>query len=506
MYYLIGCFHWCPLLLFISCTLAADYVIPSTWNGTNITASSEDCQSTISAAIQQEFTNGTSLDANFYSIMAVYDLYSNTTVYKNQVTTYFKTTTFNPQSTDSIDLGTDAIRAYQVYRDPAMISLATEVWAYVRNYTISPADVAAGSIATKSFNVGKICPGGATLAGGTFWSTNESETTLYGGNTALFFTLSAYLSQATNNATYLDAAKDSGGFMIDIMDAAGVGNGQAAISASNSANTTCTNIWSPTPGGDWLIDQAGYFMEGLAALPGDTIFGRQNSTVDSLRSSLVNVTLATNPMCNAPNGIINAGGGVGNSQLVQGLGALYRAIREPSDLSAYIGSFLSVQYNAIVAAATIPGSHIYAGSWIGPTTPYDTSNQTQALFGLVNAAQVIFASESSNGTSTNSGGNNTRPTSLAGPIAGGIAGGVAFLSMVGIVLFIIIKRQRQLTSVSQTHSLSNVNSYPTHARNSSRFTLSRRSFSSDLTSADGMDNGYGFKEYGSGSPPKYTLM
>lgn len=65
--------------------------------------------------------------------------------------------------------------------------------------------------------------------------------------------------------------------MIDIMDVAGEGNGLVTISANDSS--TCVNLWGPET---FLIDQAGSFMEGLAVLPGDTTFGQQNVSVDSL--------------------------------------------------------------------------------------------------------------------------------------------------------------------------------------------------------------------------------
>jgi len=332
------------------------------------------------------------------------------------------------------------MRAYQVYENPEMLKVATQVWEYARNYTISTADVSAGSMPTKSFNVSKICSG-AALSGGTFWTNDVNDAILYGEITAAFFTLSAYLLQATSNNTYLSAAQDSGAFMIDIMDVTGEGNGLAAISANHS--DMCGDIWGP---GIHQIDQAGIFMEGLAVLPGNATFGQQNLSVNSLRSNLVNVTLATNPLCNAPNGIIDVGNGEGNSYLVQGLGSLYHVMQEPVDLIMYIGSFLSVQYNTIANAATDPGSNIYAHSWIGPPAPYDQSNQTQALFGLVNGAQVIFANTSNNRTSpgsSSSSGSHTQPKSLAGLIAGGVVGGVLLLAAIGLMLFLKTQCRQQ---------------------------------------------------------------
>ncbi|KAF9067512.1 hypothetical protein BDP27DRAFT_1535447 [Rhodocollybia butyracea] len=434
--------RWVPLLLLISCTVAAEYVIPSTWNGT-ITASSKERQSTIAAAIQEGFANPTSLNDEFFSVLAVYDFYNNTTTYRTQVTAHFANAFFQPNN--------------KVYQDPAMLELATGVWEYGRNYTISPEDVAAGLIATKSFNLTNACYS-TTLAGGTFWVPAMNDITLYGVNTGMFLTLSAYLSQATGNATYLSAATESGAFMIDLLYVTSEGNGQPVFSATNGSSA-CMGLWGP--GGDFLIDQAGLFMEGLAVLPGDTTFGLQNLSVNSMRSNIVNVTLATNALCNAPNGIINTGGGNGDSYLVQGLGALYHVMEEPVDLIMYIGSFLSTQYNTLITAATEPGSNIYASSWIGPPEPYNSSSQTMAIFGLVNSAQVINTT-SNNGSQNNNGSQSTtggpspsghaqHSTGLVGPIVGGVFGGVIVLAAVG---FLINRRRLQRSSTTPPTNLS----------------------------------------------------
>jgi hypothetical protein len=79
------------------------------------------------------------------------------------------------------------------------------------------------------------------------------------------------------------------------------------------------------------------------------------------RSNVVNITLATNSLCNAPDGIISVfsflpilwfcltvapldiGGGAGDLTFVQGIGELFHVIQGPMDLLIYLGSFLSVQ-------------------------------------------------------------------------------------------------------------------------------------------------------------------
>lgn len=89
--------------------------------------------------------------------------------------------------------------------------------------------------------------------------------------------LSAYLYQATADTTYLEAAQDSGGFLVDIMDITGVNNGIAAMSVNDSAS--CGDVFGS---GTFQLDQAGFFLEGLAVLPGNTTMGQQNISVETL--------------------------------------------------------------------------------------------------------------------------------------------------------------------------------------------------------------------------------
>lgn len=54
----------------------------------------------------------------------------------------------------------DAIRAYRVYQDAASLAVAVNAWSFGRTLTISAANVATGSIPSKSFNLTKTCSGG----------------------------------------------------------------------------------------------------------------------------------------------------------------------------------------------------------------------------------------------------------------------------------------------------------------------------------------------------------
>jgi len=219
------------------------------------------------------------------------------------------------------------------------------------------------------------------------------------------------------------------------------------------------------PGG-FKIDQAGFFLEGLAILPGNTSFGKQDISVDTLRSTLVNITLTTNTLCNAENGIINVGGGLGDQGLTQGLGMLYHTISGPADLVTYIGSFLTVQYNTIVTAATTPNSNIYAGSWIGPpTSQFNPTDQQLALYGLVNAAQLPVVSApnattngtnpgpSPNGTNPNTTGSNNNhatQTSHIAAIVGGVLGGLAMLAIIALLILYTTRRRRRNAQMQET--------------------------------------------------------
>ncbi|KAE9406801.1 hypothetical protein BT96DRAFT_209106 [Gymnopus androsaceus JB14] len=210
--------HFFSVIMLVKKTLADGFATPLTWNlGTNLTISITDHQSTIEAAIQEVFNNGTSnASDDFFSILAVYDLYNNQTSFKSPVTAYF---TNNPFQSNQLNQGVDAMRAYRVYQNSTMLDIATQAWDFGRTLTISDANVVTGSIPSKLFNLTKTCS--ATLVGGTFWQTTVNDTTIYGISTALFFTLSAYLYQATSDNTYLAAAQDSGAFLIDIMHITG---------------------------------------------------------------------------------------------------------------------------------------------------------------------------------------------------------------------------------------------------------------------------------------------
>ncbi|KAE9404150.1 hypothetical protein BT96DRAFT_440507 [Gymnopus androsaceus JB14] len=91
-------FHFIPAIVSIKKTVAIGFMVPTTWKGTDITMSAADRQSTITGAIQEMLGNETTAPSNdFFSIIAMYDLYSNTTSFQEPVTTYFTNNPFKSE-------------------------------------------------------------------------------------------------------------------------------------------------------------------------------------------------------------------------------------------------------------------------------------------------------------------------------------------------------------------------------------------------------------------------
>jgi hypothetical protein len=65
--------------------------------------------------------------------------------------------------------------------------------------------------------------------------------------------------------------------MLDVIGVTTPGNGAASLAANATAG--CGNIWDA---GTYQVEHTGWFIEGLAVLPGGTLLGRQNVSVDTL--------------------------------------------------------------------------------------------------------------------------------------------------------------------------------------------------------------------------------
>jgi hypothetical protein len=124
----------------------------------------------------------------------------------------------------------------------------------------------------------------------------------------------------------------------------------------------------------------------------------------------------------------------------------------------------SSQYNAIVDLASSSSSNAaYANLWNGPAaTQFNVDSQVLALYGLVNAAQVVFAGNEKGSASSNSSSDSPKDssdsdqssdTSKKGVSPGAVAGAVVgSLTLVAIVVGILLwRRQRRRNEKNGGH-------------------------------------------------------
>ncbi|KAF8906694.1 hypothetical protein CPB85DRAFT_869759 [Mucidula mucida] len=188
------------------------------------------------------------------------------------------------------------------------------------------------------------------------------------------------------------------------------------------------------------------FIEGLSLLPPDTDIG--GTSVADLRREAVFRTLTGNSKCNTVDGVIDMGNGIGNLEIVRGLGSLYRHNTTKSDLRDFVRDYIGVQYNAVSDRATSGGS-IFGGSWAGPpSSTFDGGNQTLALSALINAIPLKFVEDppstiSSTSTASPSGDDKSSSgSSNAGVIAGAVVGVLALAGIIIGVIFVVLRRRR----------------------------------------------------------------
>lgn len=111
-----------------------------------------------------------------------------------------------------------------------------------------------------------------------------------------------------------------------------------------------------------------------------------------------------------------------------------------------------IQYNAVLDLASNGGD--YSGSWSGPPTSYDFSNQTSAtdvlLSGIALANNVSdTANPPSSGPSSPSPISQPQKSSNnVGAIAGGVVGGTIVLAMMAILAILIIRHRRRKSVAS----------------------------------------------------------
>ncbi|PBK86042.1 hypothetical protein ARMGADRAFT_1169270 [Armillaria gallica] len=375
-----------------------------------------------------------------YGQMAEFDRLTNQTKYKQTLQQCFTLA-------ESIDLaslnyglnyGYAAARAYTAYQDPNFLALAVTSWTSARQYTISGEQAASGTMDGKPFNLSLSCQG-ATLAGGTYRSTDSDGPHLDSLASGLFLVVSALLAEATSNRTYLDAAIESANFIQShLLDPSNIVLDSVFL-YSNKSCSVDSAVYSYN---------SGIFIEGLVILA-DIM--HNTSTEALLRSTIVAV--ATNTLWQGLDGII-AITDFGGHHIVRALTVLYERNTTHSDFREYIKKYIGVQYNAVIEHATSGGSNIYGLPWTGPPrTSFSSFNQTVAVTALLSAIQ-LEDDEPSSKSSDNPTSSRTPTATMTTPplppkkngtgaIVGGVVGGLVILAVTIVCVFLCRRRHRQ---------------------------------------------------------------
>ncbi|PBK74639.1 hypothetical protein ARMSODRAFT_950649 [Armillaria solidipes] len=432
---------------------AQDFTPSSSWRSPNVTTSQDERISIADAALDKTvgfFRNGSFNDSAYgtpgmiYAQMAEFDRITNQTKYKDVLKTYFPLMeAARPNFLDELlnyglSYGYAAARAYEVYQDETFLDYAITSWTSAGAYTLSDSDTSSGSTPGKSFNVQATCQG-ITMAGGTFWETDQDNPTIVGLATGSYLVVSALLAEATGNKTYLDAAINSATFIHSHLY-----NIQSVVQDSISArkNDSCSVGSGINP------YNSGLFIEGLAIL--DSISG--NATTQTLLRETVAAAVANNAWQGANGIIANGNSKIGDPLMMRGLGAVYSRNTTYSDMRNYVKEYIGVQYNAVLELATSNGTNVYGASWVGPpSSVFSSDNQTAALSVLINGILLkdqeppssnTSDSGSSSGSGSGSGFAPDKSSSPAGAIAGGVVGGIALLVIIGLVVFFVRRRRR----------------------------------------------------------------
>ncbi|VDB95868.1 unnamed protein product [Peniophora sp. CBMAI 1063] len=292
-----------------------------------------------------------------------------------------------------------------------------------------------------------------TFAGGVFVGNVSTDLDVCAECIGPFFTLSAYLFEATNQSYFSDAAQLSMDFMIRHM-----WNGAFVVDTFRLRDCSL----DPKP---CTLDQAG-FVEGLSVWANIT----QNATLTSLLRDVVsNVT--TYPTWTSNSGVIDEL----NTQLSMFYqnfkGLLVRALlevraRNPgTDLDLYIEAYILNQFNSILSYTR--GSEpdtvdFYGLSWISQrATSFNSVGSIGALDVLNGVMNLTVSAAGPNTGGTTTSATTEVPTATdsaresqhasidTGAVAGGVAGGiVVLLAAIGLCLW----RRRRRAAKREQHS------------------------------------------------------
>ncbi|KAF7974112.1 hypothetical protein HWV62_13315 [Athelia sp. TMB] len=311
--------------------------------------------------------------ANVWSNLANQDHWAGTTVNEATVVANLNTAFSLYANYDQYGYNDDAMwwataayYGWRAYKNTNLLAHAVATWNHVTQYVITTADAAAKKQPNKSFAIESACKGG-----GVFWRPTASDTAINSITTGL----SAFLAEATGNATYTNAA---------ILSANWIQN-QNLNSAYLVLDTVDADSCSTSPATELFTYNSGKYIEGLSVLAAIT----GNAQWTNLMTNIVNAAVKST-VWQGTNGIITEGADTTANNDAVGFKAVFlRGIHEAynrsanSALKTLIHSYLDVQYNAILELAATGST--YSASWTGPPQAFTSWGQLAALDVLTTA-------------------------------------------------------------------------------------------------------------------------
>ncbi|KAJ6457599.1 hypothetical protein C8R45DRAFT_943059 [Mycena sanguinolenta] len=461
------------VVLFHALRVASQVASPS-WNSTLIASSAERVTlagTALDVAIDRLSPDGLFDDSDgqaafglagyLYSQMADFDIATNQTKYqtilenKFQLVEPLRTNFSDPYVRCAVQSSLNFIADES--RHHKLTDKLWTSWWFGSGRTISASDIAARKIAGKNFTITATCED-VTMVGGTYWNDDPAEPSIAAVGTGYFLVLSALLAEAMPDPMYLQAANQSADFIrshlykpLDIVQEFFTGTGCEVTGSLNPTNS-------------------GLMIEGLSILHSLT----NDISTQNLLSDLI-VAVIPNTEWQGANGIVN-NGGMGDMNLLQGLGTVYARNSVNATLRQYVGDYITVQFNAVTNLATSAGTNIYGRSWTGPPSDiFWGYNQTVALGALISAIGLETAASSSTTLAPTSLMSSTTPapsTSSSatpqsrvrhvGAILGSTFGALAFVVILATAWFIRRRRSRTIITNS-TPSVSEVSPFVTES-------------------------------------------
>ncbi|KAJ7740369.1 hypothetical protein B0H16DRAFT_1464932 [Mycena metata] len=444
-------------------------ILSSSWRKPTITQDPAERVSIASDALEKAIDNLSSVNqfdgqtyevvGNVYSQMADFDRIANQTNHESSLQQFFaETQQTRPNFMDPLRFrtyGYAAIRAYAAYNNSVFLDYAIQSWSFGRAYTLTGSTTA---LTNKNFTLESgVCQNGATLAGGTFWTTTASDPDIAAMSSGYFLILSALLAEATSTPSFLDAANASANFIHTQLYNAN-GFVQQIVSGNQADSCKITNTATNS-------FNSGLFIEGLAVLASIT----SNAQTQNLLNTLITDVLSTSLWQTSDGIIANGNSKDGDSILVRALTAAYvRNVTTP-EVHANLHDYIGVQFNALMDLATINGTNVYAAQWTGPpSSSFSESNQSSALAVLLGAAYLDPPNTTSTSASQSASTSSPRPASTpTAAIAGGVIGGLLFIAIIG-VLFLLFRRRTRAQPI-QPVPISSVSPFVSELTSPSEF-------------------------------------